>query len=104
MKAFIQKALFFLRITDEDGLLSITHIACWVVIAKIALDPNPSISEMGGLLVTLALYYGKKHLDSKKKKLNDEQTDALAKMQAKVDQVADKVGAVATTLGFSKRT
>lgn len=103
MKAFLLKSLFFLRLTDEDGLLSITHIACWIVLTKIAVDSNPSISEMGGLLVTLALYYGKKHLESKKKKLTNEQADALSKMQTKIDQVADKVGAVATTLGFSKR-
>lgn len=103
MKEFLNRGLFFLRLTDEDGLLSITHIACWVVITKIALEANPSVSEMGGLLVVLAAYYGKKHLNSKKQKLSDEQQETISKMQAKVDAVADKVGAVATTLGFSKR-
>lgn len=102
MKVFIQKALFFLRLTDEDGLLSITHIACWVVLAKIALEANPSIAEMGGLLVTLALYYGKKHLNKDKKKMTDEQAAAIAQIKAKVDAVADKVGAVSATLGFKR--
>lgn len=102
MKAFINKALFFLRLTDEDGLLSITYIACWVVITKIALSPEPSIAEMAGLLTALGLYFGKKHINIRTKKFNDAQQDALNKMQETVNALKDKVGAVAATVGFKR--
>lgn len=103
LKQALKSTLFFLRITDEDGILSITHIGCWVVLSKIATERDPSPSEMGSLLCVLALYYGKRQMNKDKRKVNDEQAAALAKMQTKVDAVADKVGAVAATLGFSKR-
>lgn len=100
MKEFFKKLAFFLRITDEDGVLSITHIACWVVLVKIAMEPSPSIAEMGGLLVSLAMYYGKKHLTKAKLKLNQEQAEQVAKLQEQVKTLIDKTGAIQMTQGL----
>lgn len=100
MKNFLKKALYFLRLTDDDGLLSITHIACIVVLTKVALAPEPSIADMGALLITLALYYGKKHSNAKQTKLSDDGAKAVSDMQTKVQQIQDKVAGMAASVGF----
>jgi hypothetical protein len=103
MNEKLKKTLFFLRLTDEENVLSITHIACMVVLTKIAMSPSPSITEMGGLLVTLAAYYGKRHINGKKTKLSDEQSAVITKLQSQVTNLADKTGALATTIGMTRR-
>lgn len=100
MKHFIKKALYFLRLTDDDGLLSITHIACIVVLTKVALAAEPSIADMGALLITLALYYGKKHASAKKAKLSEDGSKAISDMQSKLQSIQDKIAGVAATVGF----
>lgn len=100
MKNFIKKALYFLRLTDDDGLLSITHIACIVVLTKVALAPEPSIADMGALLITLALYYGKKVHSEKKLKLSEDSSKAVTDMQGKMQQIQDKLAGVAAQVGF----
>jgi hypothetical protein len=90
LKHKLKEALYFLRLTDSDGVLSITHIGCIVVLTKVALNPNPSIFDMGSLLVTLSLYYGKKHLAQNKQKITDENKQAIVDVSNKVNQsIAD---------------
>ena len=100
IKHFIEKALYFLRLTDDDGSLSITHIACGIVLYKIATEVNPSIADMGSLLVTLTLYYGKAHLKNKKQVLTDENKQAIQDMQIKVQQISDKTSGLALHVGL----
>lgn len=100
MKQKFKDLLYFLRLTDDDGVLSITHIGCLVVLTKVALNPNPSIADMGGLLITLSMYYGKKHLAKNKLAMQDDNKMAIAKIEGRLAQLADKQGAVATALGF----
>lgn len=100
MKNFLKGTLYFLRLTDDDGLLSITHIACIVVLIKVALAPEPSIADMGALLITLALYYGKKVSGEKKLKLSSDGSKAITDMQSKMQQVQDKLAGVAAQVGF----
>lgn len=100
LKDFIKKALFFTRLTDEDGLLSITHIACIIVLTKVAMEPNPNIVDMGSLLITLSLYYGKKHLMKNKAAISDENKIAITKIEQRMAQLADKQSGIATAMGF----
>jgi hypothetical protein len=56
----VVKLLAFLRITDENGQLSLTQLALWVVLIKLAIMPTTSLADLGALLVGLANYTGKK--------------------------------------------
>lgn len=100
IKSFLQRGLYFLRLTDDDGLLSITHIACGIVLYKIATQPNPSVVDMGSLLVTLSLYYGKQHLNRNKTTLTDENKQAIQEIQNKVQQIQDKTSGLALHMGM----
>lgn len=100
----LKEALYFLRLTDSDGILSITHIGCMVVLTKVALNPNPSIFDMGSLLVTLSLYYGKKKMNQDGKKLTDENKQAIADISTKVNQIADKASGLAVHVGLRPPT
>lgn len=96
----LKEILYFCRLTDENNILSITNIGCLVVLTKVALNPAPSIVDMGTLLVTLSLYYGKKHLSQKDKKITDENKAAIAEIASKVNQVADKASGLAMHVGM----
>lgn len=100
MKKSVAKTLYFLRLTDEAGLLSITNIGCIVVLTKVALNPQPSIVDMGTLLITLSLYFGKAHINKHKQKLSDENKTAIEEMKTKIQQVADKTSGVAAAVGM----
>jgi hypothetical protein len=100
MKKWIKDTLSFLRLIDDDCVLSITNIGCIVVLAKVAMNPNPSIVDMGTLLVTLSLYFSKKHLSQKAKKLTDENKQAISDLTTKINQVADKASGLAMHVGL----
>lgn len=101
MKQFFVKLGRFLRIVDESAItLSITNIAVYVVLVKIALAAEPSITEMGGLLITLAAYYGKKHINKDKVAITDENKAAIEELKVKVQNVADKASGVAAMVGM----
>lgn len=104
MKKWIKNALYFLRLTDDEGLLSITHIACIIVMVKVALATDPSIVDMGSLLITLALYYGKGHRKAKATKISDANQQAIDEMKIKVQQIQDKTAGMAAQLGFRNIT
>jgi len=91
----------FFRVVDEsEPVLSITNTAVLVVLAKVTFSAEPSIAEMGGLLITLALYYGKKRINKDKSKLSDENKKAIEDVTAKVQQIADKTSGLAASIGL----
>lgn len=100
IRSFLERVLFFLRLTDDDGLLSITHIACMVVLYKVATEKEPSVADMGALLITLSLYYGKRYNQSRKTLISDGGKQAITDIQTKVQQLQDKLSGVAATVGF----
>jgi hypothetical protein len=63
----MMRVLKFLRIVDAGKPLevSITNVACWVVIIKIAIAQQASMADLGAMLVSLANYAHKRHLNSK---------------------------------------
>lgn len=104
LKPILSKLFYFLRITDDDGLLSITHIACIIVLIKLAMNPSPSIVDMGSLLVTLSLYYGKAHLNKQKQKLTDENKQAIEDIKIQVQGIKDKTAGMAARIGLTSAT
>lgn len=91
----------FLRIVDEREMqISIVNIACGIILFKIAMSQNPSIFDLGGLLLGLLAHYGKKRIITKAKDLDDVQNKQLTDMQNKVKDLGDKIGGIAASLGF----
>ncbi len=57
----MKRVLEFLRLTDvHDGKLSLTNVALWVVLAKIATAGEVTLVDAGALFVTLLSYQSKK--------------------------------------------
>lgn len=91
----------FFRVVDEtENRLSIVNLACLVVVIKVALAADPSIADLGGLLIALLAYYGKKQINSKTRSLDAQQNKQLEEVQAKLKDLGDRVGSVAAALGF----
>lgn len=57
----------FLRVVDENKQLSITNIALIIVLAKLAVAPVVSITELGVLLISLGNYSHKRHVNKESK-------------------------------------
>lgn len=62
MKESFFKFLNFIRLVDGDNVLSLTHIALWTCIIKIALVSSTSVADMGALLIAILSYGYKKWL------------------------------------------
>jgi hypothetical protein len=62
----VVKVLQFFRIVDKGKPvdISITNVACWVVIVKIAFVDHASAVDLGTLLVALSNYAHKRHINS----------------------------------------
>lgn len=91
----------FLRIVDEhENQISVVNIACLVIIVKVALAVNPSVADLGGLLIALMAHYGKRRLNMKARNLDAQQNKELSEIQTKLKELGDRVGSVAAALGF----
>lgn len=91
----------FLRVIDESTpILSITNIACIVIIVKIALAAEPSIADLGGLLISLLAYYGKKKINQADRKVDAQQQKDIEDLRSKIKETNDRIGSVAATVGF----
>lgn len=65
MKQKLLDILIFLRICDEhDNSLSITNLAMFVVLYKLAVVTNTSVIDLGTLLVALGGYNLKKFINA----------------------------------------
>jgi len=101
MKTFFLKLGRFLRLVDDNYVcLSLTNLAVFVVLVKLALNPSPSVVDMGSLLTVLSLYYGNKHLKKNKEEKTDNNKAVLEDMQAKIQAVADKASGLALHIGL----
>ena len=97
---FLKVGRFFRIIDEQYPCLSITNIACLVIVVKIALAAEPSIADLSGLLITLLAYYGKKNLHKGEDKTSEEQKKAMAELTNKVREVGDRIGGVAAMVGI----
>lgn len=105
------KILTFLRIIDEhDGLISLTNVALFVVLFKIAFAASFSMVDAGALFVTLLSYQGKKLINKDKQedtvKIEDavrSATDAMTvvgDLIKKVDELGSKVTQQQISMGI----
>lgn len=117
---WLKKASIFLRLIDENNQLSITNIAVYIVLVKIALVQDFNITDAGALFVCLLNYSGKKylkHASEKKKLLSDEEGQAfkdkvtelektlktkLKEAEDNYQKLHDKVGAVQAAQSMTK--
>ena len=53
----------FLRLIDDDGNLSITHLSCYFAIAWVCLGLHVSWAELSGFLIALSSYRVKRYLE-----------------------------------------
>jgi hypothetical protein len=100
MKQKILNALYFLRLTDSDGLLSLTHLTVFVSLYKVLVAPTYSITEVSTLLIAMLTYGFKKHLAKGNVTMNDQNKEMIQKIEQRLAQLADKQSAVATAMGF----
>lgn len=57
----IVKALSFLRLLDDDGRLSLTNIAVWITLFKLATAANSiAPTDIGAVIGALASYQAKR--------------------------------------------
>ena len=59
------RALRFLRLVDEDGDLSLTHLACFLAFYCMVRGVPVSWTDMGGFLIAMASYRVKRGLEDK---------------------------------------
>lgn len=64
IKQLLLNSLIFIRLVDShDKLLSITNIAMYVVLVKMAITGSTSINDCGSLLLAFSQYGFKKYLN-----------------------------------------
>jgi len=63
MMGHLRQLLTWLRLTDEDGLLSITHAAVYVAFACVLLGRQVSWTEWGLFVSALGSYRVKRYLE-----------------------------------------
>lgn len=102
-KPTLQKSLKFLRLTDENQVLSLTQIAFWVLIIKIALSVSPTLPEIAALLTVILNYSYKRYTLSKKEETSSEQDSKINALEEMVKELKDKVGKVSASLGMVTR-
>ncbi len=91
----------FLRVVDErKQQLSIVNIACIVVIVKVAIAAEPSIADLGALLIGLLAHYGKRQINTKTSELDASQNKTIEEISTKIKELGDRVGSVSAALGF----
>jgi len=101
MKAYLFKAADFFRLIDETNKVSITNVAVWVVLVKIATTQDFNLVDAGALFVSLLNYSGKKLM--RKIKDPSEKKEDVSKYEEKLKELQDKVNSVMVTSGI-KRT
>lgn len=96
----------FLRLIDENRVLSITNIALWVIIAKIAAVQEASMTDIAALLTVVFNYAYKRYVKAKEPKEEDtalvKYDKKLEDFQSQLKDVKDKIGEVAFAAGFRK--
>lgn len=93
----------FLRVLDEDNVISLTNLAVMLVIFKLAITPSLSMPEIGALLLGLFNYSYKRYVRAKepkpevivkghRKELND--------LKSATSDLRDKVGQISAALSI----
>jgi hypothetical protein len=93
------KLLNFLSLLDSEGRLSLTNVAMYVILVKLAIAPNPGLADIGALLLALANYAHKRYVVSQTP--DEVVPSATPPLDTKqIDDLTSKVNAMALKLGF----
>ena len=101
MRQKLLKALDFLRLLDENGVLSITNLAVILILIKITLAAQVNFAEMGALLTVISgyqfkHYFRRQYAQSKEPKI--EVVTSLDKV--KLDMLNNDVERLKLAAGF----
>jgi len=97
MSTQLIKALNFFRITDDDGLLSLTHLALYVCIVKLAIVSPASLADIGALFIAICNYGYKKWLGAQEPvnvNYAPEFQQQVEQLEQKIKEVQGKVNGV----------
>ena len=102
----MQTILTKLRFLDEQGNLSITNVAMMVLIGKIGFAQQIDWPTVAGLLMALANYGYKRHVNSGQQTAQAEVDEALATklsdFELKIKQGEEKLQELALALNLKK--
>lgn len=71
--SLIKRALKYLRINDDNNMVSLTNLAMILILYKIAVTAASSMEDIGLLLAVLSSYQAKRWLELKNKVSNKEE-------------------------------
>lgn len=81
----LHSLMHYLRVEDDDGVVSVTNVSCWVVLGLLAVSVfrtgDLNIADVGILIATLAHYSAKKVIAAK--------VDVAAKLEEQAVTVKD---------------
>lgn len=101
IKHYLLKSGKFLRLIDENNEISLTNVAFMVIILKVALVQDTSMTDIAALLTVILNYSYKKHIALKKPEKHSEKTDSrLSKLEKAFSKVEDNVGKLLLAAGF----
>ena len=87
--------LQFLRLVDENNLLSLTNITVVVCIVKVAMLQSVSLPDLGALMLSM-LMYGHKKLLAANKSASKETPELIQKVEAQLKEQAEALKRVDT--------
>ena len=96
------KVLDFFSLLDSAQRLSITNTAMYVVIAKIATSPSPTIMDLGALLLSLANYAHKRYTAAQEPAPALVSDSALVDLTKQIDDLTSKVNSLSIRTGLNK--
>jgi hypothetical protein len=104
----MNKALSFLNLLDRSKKLSLTNLALYVLIVKIALVPQLSVADGAVLFLGILNYMHKRFEANKSSKIEaTEQSEVVAKLRKEMEEqlsvVRDEIGKVSVASGIFKR-
>lgn len=91
------KVLAWFRLVDEDGL-SITNLACYIALFKVATSQNASVADLGVLIIALLNYAHRRYTQSQLPDVSPLTVDS-ATLAADLESVKSKVNALMVTAG-----
>jgi len=101
LKVLLKKVSDFFRLIDDQGKLSITNVAVYVVLVKIAMVSEIDLMDAGILFVALLNYSGKKVLNKIKEPVDMEDPTAL--VEERISKLQDKVNSIAMAMGITRK-
>jgi hypothetical protein len=105
----LTRILLFLRITDEQNNISLTNLAIWLVLGKMALTPELAAFDIGALLIAYMNYAGKKIIQRRDPTvLVPENTGPIqsdiSNLYSQLKDIRDKIGGLALAQGLKPKS